>query len=216
SKIPFPKSSVPDKVINSGKYKGNFYNASYSRKSSSTFASILKGDAQKHSPPEQTKPDLVLDDLCIKERDFSKSLMGQVKEVSAIPNLYIVLLKEDSYNSDDEPDAPDAPDEGIRKIHSKKKHYPSHNMEASSQRTTSMPITGGSILEVMDDLVKVGHAMGNHKIYFVALQETKMESIDSFSIKALGENLAFDHAMCPSVGVNREKGIMGLLTFIDQ
>ncbi|GJW16434.1 RNA-directed DNA polymerase, eukaryota [Tanacetum coccineum] len=73
-------------------------------------------------------------------------------------------------------------------------------MEASSQRTTSMPITGGSILEVMDDLVKVGHAMGNHKIYFVALQETKMESIDSFSIKALWENLAFDHAMCPSVG----------------
>ncbi|GJW16433.1 hypothetical protein Tco_0020566 [Tanacetum coccineum] len=97
SKIPFPKSSVPDKVINSGKYKGNFYNASYSRKSSSTFASILKGDAQKHSPPEQTKPDLVLDDLCIKERDFSKSLMGQVKEVSAIPNLYIVLLKEGLY-----------------------------------------------------------------------------------------------------------------------
>nr|GEV03034.1 RNA-directed DNA polymerase, eukaryota [Tanacetum cinerariifolium] len=41
-----------------------------------------------------------------------------------------------------------------------KKQYPSHNMEASSQRTTSIPINEGFILEVMDDLVKVGHTMG--------------------------------------------------------
>ncbi|GJR37384.1 RNA-directed DNA polymerase, eukaryota [Tanacetum coccineum] len=91
---PFPKSYVPDKVINPGNSKGNFYNASYSSKSSGTFVSILKGDAQKHSPPDQSKPVLVLDESCIKERDFRKSLMGQVKEVSTIPNLYIVLLKE--------------------------------------------------------------------------------------------------------------------------
>ncbi|GJS89808.1 hypothetical protein Tco_0772444 [Tanacetum coccineum] len=67
--------------------------------------------------------------------------------------------------------------------------------KASSQRTTSIPITGGSILEVIDDLVKgLGHKdkkgwikelCMNHKINFIALQETKMESIDLFSIKAL-------------------------------
>ncbi|GKD87353.1 RNA-directed DNA polymerase, eukaryota, partial [Tanacetum coccineum] len=364
SKNPFPKSSIPDKVINPGNSKGNFYNASYSSKSSGTFASILKGDAQKLSSPDQSKPVLVLDESCIKERDFSKSLVGQVKEVSTIPNLYIVLLKEgfdyvnitylgglwvlfefealntmekfrnhvglpinswtsntflkvaskwgdlvvweeseenslsckhlclktkmqeiinesfkiiikgkvhwirakelhawipnfvsakDSYNSDDEPDAPDEEhkfgdnefekpndDSHVEKVsesscmhgndfvHEKasnihceeppyffdpfniydllqkknrkfplskdsdpiyppgftpvseninkgkgsgssinqeksipeKKQYPSHNMEAPSQRTTSIPTTGGSILEVIDDLVKVGHAMG--------------------------------------------------------
>nr|GEZ89529.1 hypothetical protein [Tanacetum cinerariifolium] len=255
SKNPFPKSSVRDK---------------------------------KHSPPYQSKPVLVLDESYIKERDFSKSLIGQVKEVSTIPNLYIAFLKEgfdyvnitylgDSYNSDDEPDAPgeehklgdnefEKPinDSDVEKKNGKfplskdsdpiyplgftpvseninkgegsgssinqeksipeKKQYPSHNMEASSQRTTSIPINGGSILKVMDDLVKVGHAMGhnmegcskniaedkkgwvqelcrNHKINFVALQETKMESIDPFSIKALWGNLAFDHAMSPSVGL---------------
>ncbi|GKA48916.1 RNA-directed DNA polymerase, eukaryota [Tanacetum coccineum] len=32
---------------------------------------------------------LVLDDSCIKEHDFSLSLMGKVKDVSAIPNLCI-------------------------------------------------------------------------------------------------------------------------------
>ncbi|GJT19174.1 hypothetical protein Tco_0877880 [Tanacetum coccineum] len=87
-------------VINPRNSKGNFYNASYSSKSSGAFALILKGDAQKHSPPDQSKPVLVLDESCIKESGFSKSLMGQVKEVSTIPNLYIVLLKEgfDSVN----------------------------------------------------------------------------------------------------------------------
>lgn len=42
----------------------------------------------------------------------------------------------------------------------KKKQYTSHNMEGSSQQTTSIPIAGGSILKVMDELVKVGQTMG--------------------------------------------------------
>ncbi|GKA50752.1 RNA-directed DNA polymerase, eukaryota, nucleotide-binding alpha-beta plait domain protein [Tanacetum coccineum] len=36
----------------------------------------------------------VLDDSCTKEHDFIMSLMGKVNEVSAIPNLYIVISKE--------------------------------------------------------------------------------------------------------------------------
>ncbi|GJY76683.1 RNA-directed DNA polymerase, eukaryota [Tanacetum coccineum] len=39
-----------------------------------------------------------------------------------------------------------------------------------------------------------------HKINFVALQETKMESIDLFSIKMLWGNLAFDHVVSSSIG----------------
>ncbi|GKB56355.1 hypothetical protein Tco_0912541 [Tanacetum coccineum] len=37
---------------------------------------------------------LVLDDSCTRSREFALSLMGKVKEVSTIPNLYIILLKE--------------------------------------------------------------------------------------------------------------------------
>ncbi|GJT39044.1 hypothetical protein Tco_0938909 [Tanacetum coccineum] len=36
----------------------------------------------------------VLDDSCLKERDFSMSVMGKVKDISVIPNLYIILSKE--------------------------------------------------------------------------------------------------------------------------
>ncbi|GJU81314.1 RNA-directed DNA polymerase, eukaryota [Tanacetum coccineum] len=79
----------------------------------------------------------------------------------------------------------------------------------------------GSILEVMDELIKVGQTMGynmdgclgnkakkgwiqelntKHRVNFVALQETKMEKMDLFSIKALWGNLSFDYAFSPSIG----------------
>ncbi|GJS55826.1 hypothetical protein Tco_0629188 [Tanacetum coccineum] len=59
-----------------------------------SFASVLKGVIQKRPLSDQLEPALVLDDSCLKERDFGLSLVGQVKEVSAIPNLYIILAKE--------------------------------------------------------------------------------------------------------------------------
>ncbi|GJX79788.1 RNA-directed DNA polymerase, eukaryota [Tanacetum coccineum] len=79
----------------------------------------------------------------------------------------------------------------------------------------------GSILEVMDELIKVGQTMGynmdgclgnkakkgwiqelntKHRVNFVALQETKKEKIDLFSNKALWGNLSFDYAFSPSIG----------------
>ncbi|GJY52247.1 RNA-directed DNA polymerase, eukaryota [Tanacetum coccineum] len=79
----------------------------------------------------------------------------------------------------------------------------------------------GSILEVMDELIKVGQTMGynmdgclgnkakkgwiqelntKHRVNFVALQETKMEKMDLFSIKALWGNLSFNYAFSPSIG----------------
>ncbi|GJX79947.1 RNA-directed DNA polymerase, eukaryota, partial [Tanacetum coccineum] len=51
-------------------------------------------DRGKRPLSDQPEPALVLDDSCLKQRDFGLSLMGQVKEVSAIPNLYIILAKE--------------------------------------------------------------------------------------------------------------------------
>ncbi|GJZ27911.1 hypothetical protein Tco_0572558 [Tanacetum coccineum] len=59
-----------------------------------SFASILKEGSPSLSNPDLQTHAIVLDDSCLKERDFSMSLMGKVKEVSSIPNLYIILSKE--------------------------------------------------------------------------------------------------------------------------
>ncbi|GKA91078.1 RNA-directed DNA polymerase, eukaryota [Tanacetum coccineum] len=39
-----------------------------------------------------------------------------------------------------------------------------------------------------------------HRINFAAIQETKMDKIDLFSIKALWGNYCFDYVLCPSIG----------------
>nr|GEW64906.1 uncharacterized protein [Tanacetum cinerariifolium] len=50
----------------------------------------------KKSKPEfdTSEPALILDDSCIKEYDFCFSIMGKVKDVAAIPNLYSILSNE--------------------------------------------------------------------------------------------------------------------------
>nr|GEX45518.1 leucine-rich repeat receptor protein kinase EMS1 [Tanacetum cinerariifolium] len=62
--------------------------------SKKSFVSVLKRGSQSHVTTEITKPDLVLDETCIKEFDFGMSLMGRAKDVSAIPNIpYIISNK---------------------------------------------------------------------------------------------------------------------------
>ncbi|GKA39604.1 RNA-directed DNA polymerase, eukaryota [Tanacetum coccineum] len=77
----------------------------------------------------------------------------------------------------------------------------------------------GSILEVMDELIKMNflslniQGLGNkakkgwiqelntkHRVDFVALQEIKMKKMNLFSIKALWGILSFDYAFSPSIG----------------
>nr|GEU30488.1 RNA-directed DNA polymerase, eukaryota, reverse transcriptase zinc-binding domain protein [Tanacetum cinerariifolium] len=69
-------------------------NVSSSGNSIGTFASILKGGNPQQASSDHSKPALVLDDSYIIDSDFSMSLMGQVKEVTAILNLYVILSKE--------------------------------------------------------------------------------------------------------------------------
>ncbi|GJU97813.1 RNA-directed DNA polymerase, eukaryota [Tanacetum coccineum] len=314
-----------------------------------SFASILKEASLTHSFAE-SKPALVLDDSCTKECDFSLSLMGKVKEVSAIPNLYIIISKKgfksvkltyleglwvliqldslaaiekfsnhvrmgswfslikttcNSFDFDEKiiwvsleglpirawtintfskvtskwgelmiwkesEEKSSKSEEGSKfEGHLNQEHYNQiddedvdkvsesscmkgndfvneaapntaneespqskdpfniyellivHNGFPSPQRSTSMLISGGSIFEVIDDLVKVGQTirynMGGclghkakkgwinrlcslHKLNFIALQETKMESIDVISIKSVWGNYSFDHAVSSSVG----------------
>ncbi|GKC68708.1 RNA-directed DNA polymerase, eukaryota, partial [Tanacetum coccineum] len=79
----------------------------------------------------------------------------------------------------------------------------------------------GSIIDVIENLVDVGQTMGynmegckknledivashgdsqKNRINFVAIQETKLDNIDLFSIKELWGNFSFEFAISPSVG----------------
>ncbi|GJW42046.1 hypothetical protein Tco_0070845 [Tanacetum coccineum] len=94
-------------------------------------------------------------------------------------------------------------------------------------KKSEVPRTGGSLLSLMDELVKVSQVMGykmegclaqkakkdwvkelcvKHKVNFLALQETKMERMELFSVKMCWGNLIFDFVHSDSVG---EVVIMG-------
>ncbi|GJW03942.1 RNA-directed DNA polymerase, eukaryota [Tanacetum coccineum] len=88
-----------------------------------------------------------------------------------------------------------------------------------------VPRTGGSILNLMDELVKVGQVMGYKmdgcmsnmteiiesqgvkEVNFMALQETKMENMELFSVKMCWGNFAFDYVHSDSVGNSGVGGV---------
>ncbi|GJS21010.1 RNA-directed DNA polymerase, eukaryota [Tanacetum coccineum] len=104
------------------------------------------------------------------------------------------------------------------------------SMDSDHCRESEGSRKGGSILMLMDELVKVGQTMGvdgvfdefvvfkypesypkakkrlgkglcvSNKVNFLTLQETKMESIDLFEIKRCWGNFAFDYVHSASVG----------------
>nr|GEY23307.1 RNA-directed DNA polymerase, eukaryota [Tanacetum cinerariifolium] len=85
-------------------------------------------------------------------------------------------------------------------------------------KTSMVPRTGGSILSLMDELVKVGQVMGYKmdgcmsnmieiiesqrvkEVNCLALQETKMENMELFSVKMCWGNFVFDYVHSDSVG----------------
>ncbi|GJX59691.1 RNA-directed DNA polymerase, eukaryota, reverse transcriptase zinc-binding domain protein [Tanacetum coccineum] len=92
------------------------------------------------------------------------------------------------------------------------------SMDSDHYRESEGSRKGGSILMLMDELVKVGQTMGYNMdgcmknieeiiesqgvdgVNFLTLQETKMESIDLFEIKRCWGNFAFDYVHSASVG----------------
>nr|GEV56821.1 RNA-directed DNA polymerase, eukaryota, reverse transcriptase zinc-binding domain protein [Tanacetum cinerariifolium] len=82
-------------------------------------------------------------------------------------------------------------------------------------KSSSVPRSGCSILDLMEELVKVGNTMGynmdglaqkvkkdwvTHKVNFLALQERKMENIDLITVKKCWGNFGFDYVHSDSVG----------------
>ncbi|GJV31814.1 RNA-directed DNA polymerase, eukaryota [Tanacetum coccineum] len=188
--------------------------------------------------------DHVSESSCMNENDLvykqaSKSLKNPSKSADPF-SIYSLLKKnkeevvmEDNINNvtSDKSDPPFppgfTPDVGKvieEEVNSAKEVQPNDNGAASHVcefKGVSSIKSGGSLLDIMDELIKVGHAMGynmdgclgqkakkgwiqelnsKHRVSFVALQETKMESIDLFFIKALWGKFAFDYVLSSSVG----------------
>ncbi|GJT08236.1 RNA-directed DNA polymerase, eukaryota [Tanacetum coccineum] len=59
-----------------------------------SFADVLNSGRIYPSKIDVTSPTIVLDDACLMERDFSSSLMGKIKDINAMPNLYLILANE--------------------------------------------------------------------------------------------------------------------------
>ncbi|GJZ70905.1 RNA-directed DNA polymerase, eukaryota [Tanacetum coccineum] len=68
------------------------------RNSPGSYVSILKSGKTNNVMSDQVLPSLILDDSCISDRDFSLSLMGKVKDITAMPNLYVILENEGFQN----------------------------------------------------------------------------------------------------------------------
>ncbi|GJU99295.1 RNA-directed DNA polymerase, eukaryota [Tanacetum coccineum] len=62
--------------------------------SKNSFASILKSANHVHSSSHESVPAIVLDDSCLKENDFSCSLMGKVKDINVLANLHLTFANE--------------------------------------------------------------------------------------------------------------------------
>ncbi|GJX78048.1 RNA-directed DNA polymerase, eukaryota [Tanacetum coccineum] len=270
---------------------------------SNSFAAVLKSGSVNHNIVTESSPAIVLDDACIMERDFSCSLMGKMKDINALSNLFIILANEgfenvklfylggqwvllelDSVTSKEkitnhvgvgswfevlkpacnsfmcEERLVWVAIEGLpvkaltRNTYAKivaswgelvdineSDNASFHAIRVCSEYKTRVRINDrvkiilrDSVIglcfragtawmpefqTVMEDALlqlrsnPVVHCLGNkakkgwiqelntkHRVNFVALQETKMEKMDLFSIKALWGNLSFDYAFSPSIG----------------
>nr|GFA64930.1 RNA-directed DNA polymerase, eukaryota, nucleotide-binding alpha-beta plait domain protein [Tanacetum cinerariifolium] len=78
--------------ITSDSFKGNVGNYSNS------FASVLKSGKPVTETTGREVPSLVLDATCFSDRDFNLSLMGKVKDITALLNLYVILEEEGFQN----------------------------------------------------------------------------------------------------------------------
>nr|GEX02117.1 RNA-directed DNA polymerase, eukaryota, nucleotide-binding alpha-beta plait domain protein [Tanacetum cinerariifolium] len=59
-----------------------------------SFAPVLNIGRGNPTKVIDSSPAIVLDDECLMERDFSCSLMGKIKDINALPNLYLILSNE--------------------------------------------------------------------------------------------------------------------------
>ncbi|GKB37914.1 RNA-directed DNA polymerase, eukaryota [Tanacetum coccineum] len=102
-----------------------------------------------------------------------------------------------------------------------------NDIKKNKSASVEVPRSGGSILNVLDEVVKVGQVMGykmdgclaqkakkdwvkelcvKNNVNFLALQETKMENMELFCVKRCWGNLNFEFVHSDSVGEWRLNG----------
>ncbi|GKC40007.1 RNA-directed DNA polymerase, eukaryota, partial [Tanacetum coccineum] len=64
-----------------------------------SFVSVLKSNSQKVYSPSDFSPAIVMDDSCIVDKDLSCSLMGKIKDINALSNIYVILADEGTVSS---------------------------------------------------------------------------------------------------------------------
>nr|GFA89576.1 RNA-directed DNA polymerase, eukaryota [Tanacetum cinerariifolium] len=106
-------------------------------------------------------------------------------------------------------------------VQPKHKEEVSDSVSSGHFKISEVPKTGGSILQLLDDVVKVGQVMGykmegclgkkakkewvkelcnKNKVNFLSLQETKMEVMDILCVKLCCGNMAFEYVHSDAVG----------------
>nr|GEX74082.1 RNA-directed DNA polymerase, eukaryota [Tanacetum cinerariifolium] len=204
-----PKTYSRANAKPSGVPPGNPPFTMISRSHECSFASILKEGPHKTLSPEHLIPALVLDDSCLKDHDFSLSLMGKVhwlraKELDAWVPKFLSIEECDSsdddesndFNRDRKPtdmefDNPIA-ESDVERV-----------LESSFIRDNNLAQENDQNTNCLGHKAKKGwikDSYSKHKVNFAAIQETKMESIDLFSIKVLWGNLSFDHVVSSAIG----------------
>ncbi|GJY89018.1 hypothetical protein Tco_0503646, partial [Tanacetum coccineum] len=59
-----------------------------------SFTAVLKTRTTNPNLAVESAHAIVLDDSCLSERDLSCSLMGKIKDINAVSNLYFILANE--------------------------------------------------------------------------------------------------------------------------
>ncbi|GJR56590.1 hypothetical protein Tco_1407111 [Tanacetum coccineum] len=62
--------------------------------SNNSFASVLKTGSQNPKSVYDPSPAIVLEDSCVVDKDLSGALMGKIKDINALPNLYTLIENE--------------------------------------------------------------------------------------------------------------------------
>ncbi|GJW69782.1 hypothetical protein Tco_0126699 [Tanacetum coccineum] len=156
------------------------------------------------------KLELVFDDKAYSlGLEHTQNLSPNEKENSSDPfNLYNLLNKRDK-------------DEANSGLDSSIPFPPGFTPEREFQHVDAQEVQGGSILKVIDDMIKVGQSMGftmegclgsnakkdwikelnnKHKVNFLSVQETKLDCISDMDVKVLWGNYKFEYTISEAVG----------------
>ncbi|GJR69948.1 RNA-directed DNA polymerase, eukaryota [Tanacetum coccineum] len=120
---------------------------------------------------------------------------------------------DDGNNFGDQCSNKSQPENANSGIFKKFKEEGTDSMSCGHFKTSEAPRTGGSILGLLEEVVKVGQGLAKkakkewvrelcnkYKVNFLTLQETKMESMDVFCARRCWGNMAFEYVHSEAVG----------------